>query len=171
MQTEHLQVKRIRSNSLHKLMKLVKMNQQMKSRSPLSRENSSKRLALKNMDMVLPIIKNYNINNQQSSKNASHNDVFAVEFITLYFRYFHLSCLDNTAQEIIAKSVFAPENLPALLPVKDIKFVKVVVNVFDIIFPTVMSLKCNVCSSADQSLGISVQTRKLPVLQVWRNAA
>ena len=105
MQTaENLQVKRIISNSVHKLMKIVKMNQQMKSRSPLSRENSSKCLALKNMDTVLPIIKNYNINNQQSSKNASHNDVFAVEFITLYFRYFYLSCLDNTAQEIIAKS-------------------------------------------------------------------
>ena len=109
MQTENLQAKRIISNSLHKLMKIVKMNQQMKSRSPLSREHSSKRLALKNMDMVLPIIRNYNMNNQ-SSKNASHNDVFAVEFITLHFRYFYLSCLDNTAQEIIAKSMLAPEN-------------------------------------------------------------
>ena len=60
--------------------------------------------------MVMPIINNYNINNKQSSKNASHNDVFAVEFITLYFRYFYLSCLDNTAQEITAKSVLASEN-------------------------------------------------------------
>ena len=64
MQTENLQVKRIISNSLHKLMKIVKMNQQIKSQSPLSRENSCKCLALKNMDMVMPIIKNYNINNQ-----------------------------------------------------------------------------------------------------------
>ena len=90
MQTENLQVKRIISNSLHKLMKIVKMNQKMKSRSPLSRENSSKCLALKNMDMVLPMIKNYNINNQQSSKNASHNGVFAVEYIPICFIVFQV---------------------------------------------------------------------------------
>ena len=41
------------------------------------------------------------------------------------------------------------KTLPELFPVKDIKFVKVVVNVCDMIFSTVMSLKCNVCSSAE----------------------
>ena len=41
------------------------------------------------------------------------------------------------------------KTLPELFPVKDIKFVKVVVNVCDMIFSAVMSLKCNICSSAE----------------------
>ena len=81
MQTENLQVIPIISNSLHKLMKYVKRNQKMKSRSPLSRENSTKCLALKDMDMVLPMIQNYNINNQQSSKHASHNEYIPICFV------------------------------------------------------------------------------------------
>ena len=81
MQTENLQVIPIISNSLHKLIKNVKRNQKMKSRSPLSRENSTKCLALKDMDMVLPMIQNYNINNQQSSKHASHNEYIPICFV------------------------------------------------------------------------------------------
>lgn len=81
MQTENLQVIPIISNSLHKLMKNVKGNQKMKSQSPLSRENSTKYLALKDMDMVLPMIQTYNINNQQSSKHASHNEYIPICFI------------------------------------------------------------------------------------------
>ena len=53
----------------------------MKSRSPLSRENSTKCLALKDIDMVLPMIQNYNINNQQSSKHASHNEYIPICFV------------------------------------------------------------------------------------------
>ena len=81
MQTENLQVIPIISNSPHKLIKNVKRNQKMKSRSPLSRENSTKCLALKDMDMVLPMIQNYNINNQQSSKHASHNEYIPICFV------------------------------------------------------------------------------------------
>ena len=81
MQTENLQVIPIISNSPHKLMKNVKRNQKMKSRSPLSRENSTKCLALKDMDMVLPMIQNYNVNNQQSSKHASHNEYIPICFV------------------------------------------------------------------------------------------
>lgn len=81
MQTENLQVIPIISNSLHKLMKNFKRNQEMKSRSLLSRENSTKCLALKDMDMVLPMIQNYNINNQQSSKHASHNEYIPICFV------------------------------------------------------------------------------------------
>ena len=81
MQTENLQVIPIISNSPHKLMKNVKRNQKMKSRSPLSRENSTKCLALKDMDMVLPMIQNYNVNNQQSSKHASHNEYSPICFV------------------------------------------------------------------------------------------
>ena len=81
MQTENLQVIPIISNSLHKLMKNFKRNQEMKSRSLLSRENSTQCLALKDMDMVLPMIQNYNINNQQSSKHASHNEYIPICFV------------------------------------------------------------------------------------------
>ena len=81
MQTENLQVIPIISNSPHKLIKNVKRNQKMKSRSPLSRENSTKCLALKDIDMVLPMIQNYNINNQQSSKQASHNEYIPICFV------------------------------------------------------------------------------------------
>ena len=81
----------------------------MKSRSPLSRENSTKCLALKDMDMMLPMIQTYNINNQQSSKHASHNEYIPICFL-LYFRYLYLSWrlfLGLCHQD---KSVLAPES-------------------------------------------------------------
>ena len=119
MQTENLQVIPIISNSLHKLMKYVKRNQKMKSRSPLSRENSTKCLALKDMDMVLPMIQNYNINNQQSSKHASHKFivfqvfVYCISGICICLGDYFLGCVIQASLCLLQKI------LPEFFPVKD----------------------------------------------------
>ena len=70
------------------------------------------------MDMVLPMIQNYNINNQQSSKRASHKFivfqvfVYCILGICICLGDYFLGCVIKTSLYLLQKI------LPEFFPVK-----------------------------------------------------